>query len=671
MPITRAQIAAAEAAQRRAAHSPVAQVRLLAGPGTGKSQSILTRVRWLLDQGQAPNTIRAVSFTRASARDLEDRIHRFGINSGRNEFTQVRVSTLHSLALGILRQAGLLALYPVDPIVLDEWELRHVLDAEFGAVSGIPQVGRQEAIRRHYEAYCSTGNWNPPGLRPAQPPVSVAERAQFEAFLPLRAQAYSCVLPGELVKKCVDEANAGTLDLVRLAGFDQLIVDEYQDLNPVDLEFVDILARGGVTVFVAGDDDQSIYAFRHAAPVGIQHFHQRYPQADCLTLDHCFRCTPAVLDAAYRVVGSFPDPSRLPKQVVSLYQGSQPPVRGTLHAWRFAGSRVEARAIAESCAALVAADVAPEGIMILLSSTPTLARPICDALEQAGVPYAEPRPEAFVDSSEGRLGYALFRLIANGNDYVAARVLLGLQRGVGVGTCTQLTEAIIRNNVNLGDAVYGPPLPGLFAGRVLTAVNRLRGTVAAVAGWHLGDRWDHRRNAFLDEIDRGLGANARQRWADETAPIPDAATLGEVSDFISTSDDAGRERVLAGIDARLGLAPPPAGGGGRVRVMTMHGSKGLSARVVFIPGLEEGLMPSQGNAQNPGLVAEGARLLFVSISRARAACIVSYAQRRGMQGRVTRQTPSRYAAPVGGWVPRQAGLSAAEAQAIRDEIDNM
>lgn len=277
MPITQAQIDTAEAAQRQAAESASARIRLLAGPGTGKSQSIQKRVVWLVGQGVAPASIGAVSFTRASARDLEERIHLFGRNQGPPELTEVRVSTLHALALGILRKAGLLARYPVNPIVLDDWELKRVLDPEFGDVSQVRRVRRQREIRRNYEAFCGTGVWNPPGLRQANPPISPAERAAFEGYLPLRSQAYSWVLPGELVKKCVDEARAGTIDLVELAGFEHLIVDEYQDLNQVDLAFIDILAEGGVHVFVSGDDDQSIYAFRYAAPSGIQTFHRRFP----------------------------------------------------------------------------------------------------------------------------------------------------------------------------------------------------------------------------------------------------------------------------------------------------------------------------------------------------------------------------------------------------------
>lgn len=671
MGITVVQKAAAAAVQQTAAHSTAAQTRLLAGPGTGKSTSIEERVSWLVTAGAAPDRVAVVSFTRASARDLETRIHLYGLANGQPELTQVHVSTLHALALAILRHAGLLAQYPVDPLVLDDWELREIIDAEFGEEANIGSIQRRAAVRRQYEAYCSTGRWTPPGLPQSQPPVTAAERAQFGAFLPPRSQLYSCVLPGELVKKCVDQAGAGLLDLVTLADIDHLIVDEYQDLNPVDLEFVDILAAGGVHIFVAGDDDQSIYAFRHAAPAGIQQFHTKYTGAANHTLNACFRCTPTVLQAAYAVVTAFPDPNRLPKSVTSLYSASCPPVVGAVHRWRFAGSRQEAKAIATSCAQLISVGVPAEDLLILLSSVPTLARPICDALADAGVPYEEPRPIPLQDTPAGRYVLALLRVVLNADDYIALRTLMGMRRGVGVATCNRVAKTILAGNVSLGDVATATALPALFNGRALTAVNALRSTVALVNGWTAQDQLGLRRAALEMAIDSALGSQVASAWTAETAALPDAMWLSELRAYLTQSSDGDRERLLAQVNARLGVAPPPTGVPSRVRVMTMHGSKGLSARVVFIPGLEEGLIPSGKNAPFPGLVAESGRLLFVSISRARAACVLSFATRRGMQGGVQTQKPSRFAASVGAWIQRAAGLTPAEAQAIHGMIQDL
>jgi DNA helicase-2/ATP-dependent DNA helicase PcrA len=163
--------------------------------------------------------------------------------------------------------------------VLDEWELEHVFDAEFGVSSGVRKLARQREIRRYHEAIWSTGVSDPPNYIPPDPAINAEEANAFVAFHTPRTQTYACVLPGEIVRQCVEEMNAGNLDVVNLLHMEHLIVDEFQDLNPMDLHFVDSIIGRGVHVFIAGDDDQSVYSFRFANPAGIQQIPQKYPDA--------------------------------------------------------------------------------------------------------------------------------------------------------------------------------------------------------------------------------------------------------------------------------------------------------------------------------------------------------------------------------------------------------
>ena len=126
MTFTPQQIEAAKLVQDQAAHDNAPQVRLVAGPGTGKSFSIGERVTWLLNQGVESNTIFAVSFTRAAAEDLQKGILNYC--SGLPAATSISVSTLHSLALKILALGGQLTQYPISPRVLDDWEQRNIFD---------------------------------------------------------------------------------------------------------------------------------------------------------------------------------------------------------------------------------------------------------------------------------------------------------------------------------------------------------------------------------------------------------------------------------------------------------------------------------------------------------------------------------------------------------------
>jgi superfamily I DNA/RNA helicase len=152
MPIPEPAKAAAQFTQDAAAHSTTAQTRLIAGPGTGKSNTIVNRLCWLLDQVQAAR-IFVVSFTRASANDLKERIITACEECGHaTDVTHIQVSTLHSLALRTLRAGGLLTRFPTPyPLVLDEWELGNVFDVEFGVSSrGRRRRGNHRACRRHW-----------------------------------------------------------------------------------------------------------------------------------------------------------------------------------------------------------------------------------------------------------------------------------------------------------------------------------------------------------------------------------------------------------------------------------------------------------------------------------------------------------------------------------------
>lgn len=668
MPITQAQIQAAQAVQHTAAHDASSQVRVVAGPGTGKSFTIEERVYWLLGQAVTPEEVCAVSFTRASALDLRRRIQTYCSRNGQPTVTRVRVSTLHSLALRTLRAAGLLTAYPADPLVLDSWELDTIFDAEFGNTSGLGKT-RCEQIRREREAFWSTGQWGPPNYIPPNPAISVGERNDFQQFHGPRTQTYSCVLPGEIIRQCVGHMNAGTLDPVSLLNIRHLIVDEYQDLNPVDLEFVDLMTAKGVILFVAGDDDQSIYSFRYASPAGIQSFPTRYPATGRHTLSDCFRCTPSVLAAGQAMIGANPGPSRIPKNHVSLYSSAIPPLHGIVHRWGFASGVAEARAVAESCRDLIQAGINPREILILLSNTRTLGPGLTTEFQTAGVPFEPPRAESFLDSNAGRLVLGVVRIVCEPDDYVAHRVVLGLFRGVGVGTCNVIAQAVIANNLNFRDVFYQALPTGVFNGRAVTALNRARTLVSQLSTWQSGDTLAQRSADIAGIVSGVFGAQEAQAWQTFAATVPQGSTLEELRDFLWTDTDEQQDALLRVVYERLNQPIPPGGLlPDRVRVLTMHGAKGLSARVVFVPGLEEQVLPGPWRQPFPGLVLEAARLLYVSVTRSRAACVISYAGTRIVNGQFTHHAPSRFCAQLGGaFIGRTGGLSGQEVQNIVQE----
>lgn len=672
MPLTQAQITAAKVIQDAGAHDQSQQVRLVAGPGTGKSTCIGERVRWLVGQGVQAPTIYCVSFTRASALDLRQRVYNYCTANGQPTVNQVRVTTLHSLALRTLRAAGLLHAYPVDPLVLDNWELETVFDAEFGYKSGFGKE-RREKIRLEHEAFWGTGQWGPPNYIPPNPAITPGERAQFSAFHGPRTQSYSCVLPGEIVRQCVSHIAAGTLNAAALLNLQELIVDEYQDLNPMDLQFVDAMASQGARLFVAGDDDQSIYSFRYASPAGIQDFALKYPHSSSHPLTACFRCTPTILATGQTLIGANPQPNRIPKNLLSLYSNAAPPLTGILHRWQFPSGVGEARAIAESCRDLIASGIGPRDILVLISNQRALLPLFDSEFQNAGVDYEPPRAEGFLDSKAGRLVLAMMRIVCQPNDYVAHRVLLGLRPGIGIGTCSTITDAVVANNLNYRSLFYQALPAGLFRGRAATALNHARSICSQVQTWQPTDTLGARLNDITSIIQAVFDPSQVQSWQTYAGVLPGGMNLQELRDYLWADTDEQQAALLESVFNRLALPIPPVGVLlPRVRVMTMHGAKGLSARIVFIPSLEEDILPGPWRQPYPGLVLEAARLLYVSITRARAACIISYARTRIVHGQFQNHPPSRFAPQLASpFLPRTSGLDHAEIQSILNEVAHL
>jgi len=665
MPITPQQIQFAETLQHAAAHDTLNQVRLVAGPGTGKSFAIEERVYWLLNNGVSFDRIFAVSFTRASSRDLRNRIENYCSNRGIQTGGAVSVTTLHSLALRALRAAGLLG-YPSDPMVMDKWELENIFDAEFSNSSQI-RPARCREIRSEHEAFWSTGLWYPPNFIPPDPSINQNERDTFGQFHGPRTQTYSCVLPGEIIRQCVSNISAGILNPVALLNIQHLIVDEFQDLNPCDLEFINYIIHQGVITFVAGDDDQSIYSFRFASPQGIQFFTTNYAGAGDHIISDCFRCTPAVVHSATSVIHAHPLPNRIPKNLNSLYLNANPPLSGHLMRWNFDSGVREAQAIAESCRDLIQAGMPRREILILLSNTRIQLRDLTLALDSLHIPFERPNNNGYIESPDGRLMLALLRIVCNHTDYVAHRTLLGLVPGVGIVTCDNIANKVVYNNLNFLDLFYNPLPGGVFNAREITAITNARNNCGSITAWQPADTLSQRDGDIQYLLSAILGPTAQLSWSNATSHLPTDITLEEIRDYLWADTDIQEAAILEAVYQRLGLQIPIEGVlPQRIRIMTMHGAKGLSAQVVFIPGIEEQILPGPKRTPYPGLVLEAARLLYVSISRARVASILTYARNRRVYGKNRTHNPSRFTACSGGaFTYRQGGgLSAQEVSDI-------
>ena len=330
-------------------HDPTQHARLLAGPGTGKSSTVVVLINRFLER-TSTHRVKLLTFTRAATAELAQRV------SAHSAAITLRPSTVHSFAISVLLQnpgAGNL----IEPLrIADDWETKEIVRPTLARRSGVSAIKLRRLILE------MAANWE--SLRPEEDPaIEPEERTRFLGAWNEHRQVYGYTLLAELPYAL----RASLRDHPDLEGvdFDVLIVDEYQDLNACELELLKLIAQRGCKIIATGDDDQSIYSFRKAAPEGIRRFPDDYPGAQDYTLSITQRCGRRIIDWASYVIEGDPD-RPLDRQRPTSAERLQ---EGKMALLSFRGHRAEAIGIAKLAKILVEQeDVSPSEILILLRS---------------------------------------------------------------------------------------------------------------------------------------------------------------------------------------------------------------------------------------------------------------------------------------------------------------
>src|SRR5712692_5547649 len=275
-------------AEQRAilAHDPYHHARVLAGPGTGKSATLVALVNQLLAGNPAPR-IKLITFTRAATAELAKKV------SDHPAAAAERPSTMHSFSISTLLRNPGTGNFPRPLRIADTWEDDEIVKPTLARRIDVRVTKLDNLIRE------MASNWE--FLEPRElPNVDPAHRARFLAAWHEHREVYGYTLLAEL-----PFALRQTLhDHAELDGiqYDMLIVDEYQDLNACDLEVLRLIAARGCTIIAAGDDDQSIYSFRYAAPAGIRRFCEDYPGSVTYPLSVTQRCGSRIIECAQYII---------------------------------------------------------------------------------------------------------------------------------------------------------------------------------------------------------------------------------------------------------------------------------------------------------------------------------------------------------------------------------
>jgi DNA helicase-2/ATP-dependent DNA helicase PcrA len=413
------------------------------------------------------------------------------------------------------------------------------------------------------------------------------------------------------------------------AAHDEVLVDEYQDTNPVQREIIRLLQPESGSVVAVGDDDQAIYSWRQADPTSMLRFGEDFPGAATIPLDETYRSTKLILRAAQSLV------RRNTRRIDKHLRTSRPAgVRPVCYA---AGDeRDEARWIATQIEHFSRVEgVQPHEIAVLYR-TNAQSRVIEDALVRSGIPYDVYSGRRFYDRDEVLDAAAYLRLALAADDDEAAARLIGRLEGIGPRRLQAVRAA------------------AATTGRSLTAVLAESGSLALPRGVI------ERLAALAERVER---VRAQRSMAPPVlVDVAIEAVAGGLDDLTDSERESALETLVelraiaAEVQAQRGTLPvflqrlALAGDSGArqngVHLMTLHAAKGLEFPVVFMPGLEEGLLPHRRSLDSPEALEEERRLCYVGMTRARDRLLLSYAQVRLIGGGAL-GARSRFIAEIG------------------------
>jgi DNA helicase-2/ATP-dependent DNA helicase PcrA len=547
-----------------------------------------------------PPRVKLLTFTRAATAELAHKV------SEHPAVAAERPSTIHSFGLSILLRNQDASSLPRPIRIADDWERKHIVNKTLGRRIGV-QPRRIDDLFRELAA-----NWE--ALNPAQSiKVRPQDRARFMGGWTEHREVFGYTMLAE-IPYGVREALLAHGDLDGI-DFDLLVVDEYQDLNACDLEVLQLLAERGCWIISVGDDDQSIYSFRRAAPEGIRRFPTDYAGCAQYPLSVTHRCGSRIIDwAAYVIEG---DVSRDPNRPRLTPAPDSPP--GEVALLAFASARAEAEGVAQLVEHLINREkVAAEDILILLRGDyqGAWSAPIKEALDAKKISYADPESVTeILDRQSNRRALALLRILLEREDSLTWATLFELQEGIGDAFIDAIYDVAREQHATFGQTVLARHADS-FPGAPAVSARRASTLVTAVLQWL-------ETHGVPEEVpEEGWTA-----WLVAELTMPG---LFEPDDnFIDLLVEA--EKLMEsdlGLGRYLNQVAPVAkdlaySRSTGVRIMSMAASKGLTVEATILPGLEDGVIPRPDADRE-----EERRLLYVAMTRSKKYLFGTWARRR-------------------------------------------
>ena len=621
-------------AQREAVETLDGPVLMLAGAGTGKTRALTARIAHLLAQGRArPNEVLAVTFTNKAAREMKERVGRL---LGAAVEGMPWMGTFHSISVKILRRHAELVGLKSSFTILDTDDQIRLLKQVIAAAN----VDEKRWPARQLAGLIDA--WKNCAWGPEQVPASEASHfnnmgTELYAAYQARLKALNATDIGDLLLHVVTifQNHPDILEQYQ-RWFRYILVDEYQDTNIAQYLWLRLLAARHRNICCVGDDDQSIYGWRGAEVGNILRFEKDFPGATVIRLEQNYRSTEHILAAASGLIAA--NAGRLGKTLWTEAAGGEK-VRLIGH-W---DGEEEARWIGEEAEAIQRGTrgMDPVGLnrQAILVRASHQMRAFEDRFLTIGLPYRVIGGPRFYERLEIRDAMAYFRLAVSPDDDLAfERVVNTPKRGLGDKAVQVIQLQAREDGVSLLEGARYAVASGRIGGK---GVGQLRVLVEAVDRWHRAVQvsdYDHVRlaEAILDE------SGYTAMWQNEKTPEAPGRleNLKELVKALESFDNLQGflEHVSLIMDNDSEDAEE------KITIMTLHAAKGLEFPVVFLPGWEDGLFPSQRSLDESGLkgLEEERRLAYVGITRAEELCTISFAGNRRVYGQWQSQMPSRF-----------------------------
>lgn len=562
------------------------RVRVVAGPGTGKSFAMKRRVARLLEDGIAPISILPVTFTRVAAEDL----HRELVGMGVQGCDDLVGLTLHSLALKMLMRNHVLAATGRVPRPLNMFELEPLISDLMRDHGGKKRV---KELRLAYEAAWARLQHQQPGYALA------AQDAAFQTDLLSWLRFHEAMLIGEVIPQLYQYLDANPAAAER-REFSHILVDEYQDLNRAEQGVIELLSDAA-EVCIVGDDDQSIYSFKHAHPDGIREWLVSNLGADDLGLDECRRCPTLVVEMANSLIRN-----NVARPVPRPLNPMPANGRGDVRIIQYRTLALEVAGLTTLVLDLIA-DGVPAGDILILAQSRAIGTPLYEALLANGVPIKSYYAESELGTVDAQRAFAILKLFVNRDDRVALRWLMG----IGSNDWHASGYGRIREHCENSGASPWELMNQLESGAI-----RLPYTGGIVASF---------RNIFhaLEELEAlpDLTSVVNRLFPDGQETTRDIRDLA--LSILNEIDDDDRTALVRELSVAISQPEIPLEIE-TVRIMSLHKSKGLSSPVTIIAGCVQGLLPrAPENRATPAeqlqYLEEQRRLFYVGITRVKAA----------------------------------------------------